>query len=493
MHPAATYGGMEKKEEPRRIAEVEVIPPEKKAALPQETDAFTLGLTTFLDARGLPSENVLVPIDERRKLFRNLDDALQQLAGTSREDAYYVSKFVASSAVGLFDAALNYVSNETILALRRRVADFDLNYFFDSVFSGSKTRDQYSSEDDLKKIEDWQFINGCKQTGIISEHAFFKLDHIREMRNFASAAHPNQAELTGLELAGYLESCINHVLSRPPEEGAINNRLLLRSLRAGALAEKDAEPIRVQIAKLPVPYANILLRAMLGMYVDPAIAPQIRTNIDLVVTSCWARADEQTRRNAGLQYGKFSANAEMEKKKLARAFLEKVDGLTYLTDDMRAIEIKERAEALWNAHVAWNNFYNEEPHAESLARMTVAGATVPEVARPDFVRIVTRCYMGNGYGVATAAVPAFNRMIDAWSAAEIIDYARLAGTSDMKRVFSDKGQAERYKKIAGRLLQRAQANDVTTILKAIDNSSTSELEVGRAWLNIKDTVERARY
>lgn len=479
----------------KKVTNVELVPAEQAPTYwPQEVDGFAVGLGGFLQLRGLPADNVLVPIEERRQLFRNLDHAMRELRPQARADAYYVSKFVASTAVGLFDAALNYVWNETILALRRRVADFDLNYFFDSVFSGNKSRDQYNSADDLKKIEDWQFIQGCKATGIISEHAYVKLDHIREMRNFASAAHPNQVQLTGLDLASYLESCINHVLGRPPEEGALNNRMLLANLRTGTIVEKDAEPIRLQIDKLPHGFAIPLLRAMFGMYVDPSVQPNVRANIDLVAKAAWSRVDEETRRHAGYQYGKFSANAETEKKRLARQFLEVVDGLQYMTEDMRAIEIKERAEALWGAHVAYNNFYNEEPHAAALARIAaIPEQAVPTVARRDTVRIVVRCFLGNGYGVATSAIPYYKRMIENWTSAEVVEFARLSNEPEMKSIFADSRRAARYKMIVEHLLRRSFPADIGTILKGLDASSTSELASGRGWLNIKDQVERARY
>lgn len=36
---------------------------------------------------------------------------------------------IAAAAVGLFDASLNYLWDETVSELRRRVAGFDLSYF----------------------------------------------------------------------------------------------------------------------------------------------------------------------------------------------------------------------------------------------------------------------------------------------------------------------------------------------------------------------------
>jgi hypothetical protein len=38
-----------------------------------------------------------------------------------KKDARYLSKFIAGSAVGLFDASLNFVWNEVVLSLRKKV------------------------------------------------------------------------------------------------------------------------------------------------------------------------------------------------------------------------------------------------------------------------------------------------------------------------------------------------------------------------------------
>ena len=50
---------------------------------------------------------------------------------------------------------------------------------------------------------------------MISDIGYRLLDNIKFMRNWASAAHPNQNELTGLQLIEWLETCIREVISLP--------------------------------------------------------------------------------------------------------------------------------------------------------------------------------------------------------------------------------------------------------------------------------------
>ena len=101
---------------------------------------FSTELTGYLDSLGLPAENVMVEIQQRRVVIDNIPTVLEGLAPQQREAAMYISKFVAASAVGLFDAALNYLWDETIRNIRDKAARFDLEYFFDSVATDSDRR-----------------------------------------------------------------------------------------------------------------------------------------------------------------------------------------------------------------------------------------------------------------------------------------------------------------------------------------------------------------
>ena len=132
--------------------------------------------------------------------------------------------------IGLFDAALNYMWDETIQNLRTKVVNFDLGYFYDSVLDAQR-RPSFSTEDDLKRLDDWEFIKGCRHTGLIGDLGLSHLDYIRNMRNFASAAHPNQNQITGLQLITWLQTCILEVLGREPEGAALEVRYLLNNIR----------------------------------------------------------------------------------------------------------------------------------------------------------------------------------------------------------------------------------------------------------------------
>jgi len=73
-----------------------------------------------------------------------------------------------------------------------------------------------------------EVAKGCLDTGIISNIGYRQLDFIRDMRNFASAAHPNQTQITGIQLADCLSICIREVLAKDQSGPVIEIKRLLK-------------------------------------------------------------------------------------------------------------------------------------------------------------------------------------------------------------------------------------------------------------------------
>lgn len=91
-------------------------------------DTKMLGVFEYL---GLPTDNILVKVDERRKVFKNIEDVLELLSSDTLANSIYISKFLSAVSAGLFDAALNYLWDETVSQLRFRVSQYDIQYFYD--------------------------------------------------------------------------------------------------------------------------------------------------------------------------------------------------------------------------------------------------------------------------------------------------------------------------------------------------------------------------
>lgn len=439
---------------------------ENKELLPMETSGkwverpnynshlreFESGLIRFLQQQGLPSNYILVPVDERITVFFNLEGVLSRIDEDQRGQSVYLSKFVAAVASGLFDAALNYLWDETIYQLRKRVAQYDISYFFDNAVNAEK-RKKLKDEEDLVKLDDAELIHGAREIGLISELGYKHLDFIKYMRNWASAAHPNQNELTGLQLISWLETCIREVISLPLTNAAIEIKKLLKNIKENSISESEARQIAVFFSNLTQEQVNNLAHGFFGIYVRQDTTAKARENIHLLLPYLWERVSEETRQQFGIKYGKFVANNEQAEQQLARRFLQIVSAENYIPDGLRAAEIKEAIENLLNAHRGYNNFYTEPPFARELKRLVGQYGNVPAEINKEYVLALVEVYLTNGNGVAWNAEPIYSSLIDEFDS----DQALMAILSFSHPVIASKLQFNLCAKYFVKLIERMKA------------------------------------
>ncbi len=133
----------------------------------RRSDAVTAPVNVLTDLRrfetvvlaqlqgvGLPDDRVFVDVTERQVMLSNLPAVLTGLDADTLGRSHYISKMIAAAAVGLFDAALNYLWDELVYELRRRVYGFDLAYFYDIAAGTSDLRKHLKTEEDLIRIDD---------------------------------------------------------------------------------------------------------------------------------------------------------------------------------------------------------------------------------------------------------------------------------------------------------------------------------------------------
>jgi hypothetical protein len=456
-------------------------------------DSLSASLSKYLDYLGLPTDSVLVEPDERRKVINNMPYIIPALTEVQRSSAMYISKFSAACIVGLFDAALNYLWDETIRNLRLKVVHFDLDYFYDTAITDANQRSKFSDESDLEKLDDWVLVRGCRETGIISDIGYRHLDYIRDMRNHASAAHPNHNELTGLQLAAWLETCIKEVLGKEPEGAAIEVKRLLRSIREEILPEINVPFIADAIERLPQDIAHSLLRTAFGMYTDSRLDAKIRNNVRFLAPEIWQVCSEDARYDIGLKHGSFLANAEVSRANLASDFLTIVDGLAYLPANTIAIEITSALDTLLTAHNGWHNFYNEPSPARLLQSFVPANGNIPDSVSGKYVKVLTMCYMGNGYGVSSGAEPIYSNLINRWQDNQISQFIRLTCDPEIASRLQFTPCQNRYHKLASELVNQATHPNVKQALEFITYFPIEKLNKIGYDSRFQDTLKTLKY
>lgn len=376
-----------------------------------ELQTFETGLMAFIGQHGLPTQNVLVPVPERVKVFANVEDVLALLDAEHKKKSIYVSKFIAAAASGLFDAALNYLWDETIYELRKRIIRYDLEYFFDLAVTNPDKRKKLSTEEDLARLDDNELIRGASEMELISELGFKHLDYIRYMRNWASAAHPNQNQITGLQLIAWFETCIKEVITLPETNTTAQIKTLLSNVKAHALDAAGAKQVSGFFVELTPDQSNNLMAGFFGIYTNESSLPLARDNVKLLAPLLWPFVGEPMRKNLGVKYGQFTANNDATKAKWAREFLDGVGAASYIPDSIRAAEIGTALEELLSAHRGFNNFHIEPSFARRLESLVGEKGSVPPAIVGRYIEGLVEVYLTNGHGVAWSAEPTYQALL----------------------------------------------------------------------------------
>jgi hypothetical protein len=438
-------------------------------------DRFSEGVHGFLDQLGLPSTDVLVPADERVKVFRNLPELVGELDEDQRGQAMYLSKFVAACGAGLFDAALNFIWDEVVSRLRARVARFDLAYFFDTAVSNPQERKHYQTEEDLRSLADAALIQGALKCGMLTEIAYKHLDYIRDMRNWASAAHPNHVQLTGFQLIAWCETCVRDVILKEPEGEVLVVGRLLHNVRTSTFAPSDVPAIASSIRRLPADLAAALLRSIVGQYADPRQDVRVRDNIKLIASAVWVCAPEAARNEVGVKHANFAANGDVDRRTFVHEFLDLVGGLAYLPEGDRANEIADRVRRLEAAHDGWDNFYNEPPVARELRKYVGGDGAVPPQINDEYVRVVVRCRIGRPSGVARQGRPIYDELLDLFGDAQIRSFVGILAVPEIATRLTNSGCASEFRQIVDRLSLKVVDQPTRRVFQAMKAATDAQL------------------
>lgn len=417
----------------------------------------------------LPTDSVFVEIAERHRMLSNVGDTIMRLSLEQRQGSRYISKMIAAAHAGLFDAALNYLWDETVGELRRRVVGFDLAYFFDIAVENPDKRKFLKSEKHLLDIDDATLLRASKDIGLLSDIGYARLDHIRFMRNHASAAHPNQTDLTGLDLVQWLEVCVLQVMTTPADTIAADVKKLLTNLRKAELDEDAVAGAASFFRDLPQDRADTLADGLFGQYVDANKTPIVADNVRRLWSQLWPHVSEDRRYVYGVRYGRYRANADIAEARAARELIDLVGATSYLTDKDREVEIDTALDELRAAHNGWDNFYNEAAPARRLARLIGDQGSIPRGVRNKYLTTLVKTYLGNGHGVATAAEPHYGKLLEALTP-ELASYALLAfEDASISNVLSTRVAQSQWKNLLGILEPKLVTEASRQLIEEIKN------------------------
>lgn len=431
-------------------------------------------LEQFVLANNLPTENVLAPNEEKVRLFNNFAYSIEALPTELREKSDYLTKFIVASAVGLFDGALNYLWDEIIRTLRNKAVLYDLTYFYSIAEQINPQYKKLKEANDLEAISDYDLLQTLKRINILDDYAFNTLVNMNYMRNHASAAHPNNNEITGIKLASLLEEGIKYAITLEPDASSIEIKQLYDNVRTNEIPDEDFDDICDELLKLPIDRLDDFVVSLFGLYCDLKSAEYIRKNILEISKRIWCNISEGSKYKIGAKYGYYRKNGYVEQKEIVNHYLETVDGIKYKDNDSIVADLIDKLNQLKSVHFRMNNFYNEYAYARDVDA-SLPKNSIPAAIRNDFVKTICICYAGNGNGfrngVDEDAAIIYKKMIDNFTNNEIKNFILLFRDAEFTIDFGKTMVQRRVKEICEILKTKTSNNDLLEGLQLIINSS----------------------
>ncbi len=376
--------------------------------LPALPDQMLPALAQLTTALGIPRE-VLAPDSEIayawRDLPRELADIPQELRGE------LIARMCVAVSAGLFDGAINYAWNATILHLRQMVRKFGLPIV-------AQTLQKDFEERHLSELQDCQLLDLTLQLGLISEDGFFFLNQCRDTRNNFSAAHPTIGKINDREFTTFLNRCIRYALAAEAFPKGIDVGSFISAVKGTRFTQPQ---LGVWLERLDATHnaqRELLFGSVHGIYCDPASSEPVRLNALDLCASYSPKFTAAIRSNLVERHSDYVAKGDTPRHTASQQFFEKLGMIALLNESERHGLISHAISRLWIVHQGMNNFYNEPPFAERLRNISDQGA-IPETIQEQYVHTVLGCRIGNGYGVCRAAISDYDAMIRAFSPREI--------------------------------------------------------------------------
>ncbi|GAA0607907.1 hypothetical protein [Paenochrobactrum glaciei] len=371
-------------------------------------------LVDFLKEMGLPFENIIADIGQRKIIGDNIFTLIGDLPAEVKKDARYLSKFVVGAGFGLFDYSLNAVWNEVVINLRKKAVVYGLDIFFDAAVGGSKAREHYSTEDDLPSIKDSVLLDTSRKLELISDTTYKKLKHILDMRNDIGISHPNTYTINAYELLGYLQNCIQDVLNDNPTEAALQVQAFIKNLKTTTVVVDNTakQSIERKITELPTHLCGSLMRTVFGIYVAVETDPTVRKNISLIAPALWAACADEAKYKLGIVLEGYNVNLFKDKHTLGQQFFDIVGGNAFRSPGERVIIVDELITELLDKHNGWDNFHHEPPIAAQLYSYVPDQNSIFDNLAQRLFKVVLICRIGRGVSYCEGVSPGGRKYYD---------------------------------------------------------------------------------
>ncbi len=378
--------------------------------LPEMPNAVLPIISKLTQSLGIPRD-VLASDEDITYAWKDLPRELHKIPIDADTNGELLARMCIAVSTGLFDSAINYAWNASVLSLREKVENFGL-----PIVAQILQKDFEKKQ--LLELQDSQLIDLCLKLNLITEDGFFFLDQNRNTRNNFSAAHPTIGQLNDREFIAFLNRCVQYALAASSSPRGVDVSAFISAVKGGRFTDGQCMVWVNRLDETHDAQRELLFGTLHGIYCDPSTPEPARLNTLDLCNRCKNKFTATVRSNLINRHQEYLATGNEKKYKASLDFFEKLNLLGILNESERHTVISSAIKQLWSVHNGMNNFYNEPLFAERLEILSRQGA-MPETVKEEYVQVVVCCYIGNGYGVSLKAEPFYAEMIREFSPREI--------------------------------------------------------------------------
>lgn len=377
--------------------------------LPAVTGSTLPVLDQLTQALGVP-RTILASSGEIETAWTNLPGVMKKIPPPLRTEG--LARMCVAVASGLFDSAINYIWNSSVIELREKVKRFGLNVV--EQITGKSGFDEAA----LLDLKDAELLSLCLKLNLITEDGYFFLDQCRDIRNNFSAAHPVVGKIDDHEFIGFANRCAKYALGNEHNPVGVDITAFMVAVKGGKFSADQKNQWVQRIQKTHEAQQYLLFGTLHGIYSDPASNEESRVNALAISADFAPHFTPKARSDLINRHHDYIAKGDEKRHKASQQFFEKLGMLAILGEHEVHSLISNACKRLLSVHQSYDNFYNEPPFAERLLQLSQQVA-IPDSVKEELVTTVVTCAAGNQYGVSNAALPYYEKMIKGFSPSEV--------------------------------------------------------------------------
>lgn len=324
---------------------------------------------------------IALPADQQ-EIVLLIKRSLLSVRDELRDDPYIIEAVSVLQVAG-YRSAIGSFWNAVVDDLRNKIIFRSLKLFNQSVEIGREVK---SYEDFQNFVNDDQLIDGAYKIGVISWEASKVLKHAKETRHIFSG-HPKSSPPSIIKVLAMMDDCIKYVLNAEYPAQIIDVNDYVATLNEQSF-DRNRIAIESALGDLPDVYKKELANRLYSSYIHHQSTSVLRSNIEFVSPILWKVLPKTVKVQVVRRVDQEIQKGNLDITNAAFAFVEVVDGLSYLSIVARRYKTEPMVTELTSA-------LDDFPRENTAVRALVSYASlIPEDLLAPYVLGLTKTYVG---------------------------------------------------------------------------------------------------